>query len=266
MSKTSLFTATILLAVVGLFYGAINVGLTQSRKADAVAAESRRDAAAKSERPVFAASHKHVRSVAYPAQQKRYDFVDDLSKDSSIIVVGIPLYEVGLKANLSDRMVQTYYQIQVLEVLKGKTQKGRKLSLRVPGGRARLQDGSSAETIMPDFWRNPEVGKAYVFFLKEERGSEGRAAPYSLAGGPQGLFAITPWAESDPDTYPAAYAPDFSTGKAIVPQVRATDRMMNNYRGKTVTAFLQAVRSVVVSDNTTASAAPSTKTGKESLR
>lgn len=259
MSRIGLFITTIFLGASGLCLWGIHAGLTRASQQTGQAGAAR----ARREEPRGA--QKRTRAVAYPDRQQRYDRVDELTRDSSTVVVGIPLFKVGHKQHDADRLVLTYYQVKVLDVLKGSVEKGKRISLRAAGGTARLKDGTVAELTMPDFWRNPEVGKAYVFFLKEGRAAGGRAAPFDLTGGPQGLFAISPWADSDPESYPTDYDPDFTTDRVVVPQVRPADKLMKNYRDVPVATFLEAVRQGVAAARAPAAAAPA-EAVKESLR
>jgi hypothetical protein len=254
MSRIGLFITTIFLAASGLCLGVIHAGLSR-------APQTAGGASPEGDRREQARGVKRARVAAYPGQRKRYDRVDELARDSSAVVVGVPLFKVGHKQKETDRLVLTYYQVQVLDVLKGAAEKGKRISLRVPGGTARLKDGSLAEMTMPEFWRNPEVGKAYVFFLKEGRGANGKVAPFDLTGGPQGLFAISPWEVADPESIPVGYDPDFSTDRVVVPQVRPADELMKNYRDMPVAAFIQAVQQGAAAAQATADAA-----GKESTR
>ena len=245
MSKTGLLIVTVLLAVSGLLYATVNWGATHaSGVAPQPSDAARRPAPLQpgtsfvGQAPVASRARDHRQFVAYPKPQKRYDRVDQLVADSSAIIVGIPLQAVGYKRSPLDRLVLTYYQVQVLEVLKGNVQKGKKVSLRVPGGYALSNDGSSIETVMPGFWKNPEVGKGYVLFLKENKGQNGKASPYNLLGGPQGTFAITPW----PASFPMTKTFDFSTGRVVVPQVRQSDALMRGNNGVALNAFLETIR------------------------
>jgi hypothetical protein len=130
-------------------------------------------------------------------------------------------------------MILTDYDVKVLQTITGDKHKGRTITLEVPGGSVALTDGTVAEMRMPDFWKNPEIGKAYIFFLSKRKNS-----PSKLVGGPQGLFQITPW----PDSFALASPPDTSTGRVIVPQVLDSDELVKNYNGKDVGAFLQEVK------------------------
>jgi hypothetical protein len=244
MSRTGLLIALLVTAVAGALYGTMSRSLVNVTEAGSVSnasgvAAPERQASSVPERPTRPrAGDKHRTFVAYPVPQRRYDRVEQLTAESSAVVVGIPVQQVGYQRKKNDRLVLTYYQVQVLEVLKGNLQKGKKISLRVPGGYALAQDGSSFETKMPAFWKNPTVGRGYVFFIKESKGKAGKTAPYTLMGGPQGSFEIAPW----PSTYSFAQPQDFADGRTIVPQVRPSDSLMKNYGGMNVNTFLQLVR------------------------
>jgi hypothetical protein len=244
MSRTGLLIALLLTAAAGALYGTLSRSLMNVTEAGSVSSAStvtasEPGASPETERPVRSrAGDKHRKFVAYPVPQRRYDRIEQLAAESSAVVVGIPVQQVGYQRKKNARLVMTYYQVQVLEVLKGNVQKGKKISLRVPGGYALAQDGSSFETRMPDFWKNPSVGRGYVFFIKESKGKAGKVAPYTLMGGPQGSFEISPW----PSSYSFTQTPDFATGRTIVPQVRPSDSLMKNYGGMNVNTFLQLVR------------------------
>jgi hypothetical protein len=255
---------TVLAAAAGLYLGVAGSGLTLASQPKGEAAKSAAARSAQEGR----AEGRVTKSVAYPAPQRRYDRVEELAGESTAVVVGVPLFEAGYKRKPTDKMVFTYYQVRVLQVLKGSLQQGQNLSLRASGGRMRASDGSTVETKMPDFWRNPEVGKGYVMFLKGEQGAEGRPAPYTLIGGPQGLFAISPWARSYSETDLRLNPPDFSSGRVVVPQVRAADPLMKGYKDMPVTAFLEAVQSTAGAPAAlpAAQSAAQAGGGKESLQ
>lgn len=242
MSRTGLLIALLLTVAAGAVYGTLSFSRTSATEAASstvgtgVTAPGAAFAPARQTRR--GAGENHRTFVAYPAPQRRYDRVEQLVAESSTVVVGIPVQQVGYRRKQGDRLVLTYYQVQVLEVLKGNVQKGRKISLRVPGGSALAQDGSSVETLMPAFWKNPIVSRGYVFFLKETKGKGGKVAPYTLLGGPQGSFEIEPW----PSTYPSMQTLDFTAGRRVVPQVRPSDALMRSYGGMDVNTFLQLVR------------------------
>jgi hypothetical protein len=174
--------------------------------------------------------------MAYPLPMRRYRELKDLVDQSSEIVVGVPFTKSSSRSAPGDRMIVTDYEVQVLQTIKGDRHRGRTIILRVPGGLMLSADGTIAEVRMPDYWKNPDVGKAYVFFLRKKKDS-----PSKLVGGPQGLFQITPW----PDSFSLASPPDISTGRVIIPQVLDSDELMKNYNGKDVAVFLSEIKQMI---------------------
>jgi hypothetical protein len=159
----------------------------------------------------------HKVIFANPINVKRYDDVQSLSRDSSIIVVGSVSEEVSRLRTPEAKSIVTDFKVYIHEVLKGQESTGETITIRGPGGQVQFDDGTSAEVKMPDYWKNPESGKVYTFFLKRK----GNA--YVLIGGPQGLFE-TPL-EGD-----------------VQPQALAEDRLTQNYRGKPTAIFFSEIR------------------------
>lgn len=200
----------------------------------------------------------NLKLSANPSPKHRFDSLKNLVERSPEIVVGIPIGKSTYRRSEADQMVFTDYEVQVLENLKGDRHKGRKLTLRVPGGFMSLADGKTVEVTMPDFWKNPEIGKGYIFFLTRRRDS-----PSVLVGGPQGAFEISPW----PESVSLTTVPDISQGRVVVPQVRDTDELMKNYRGKEAGNIIEQIKQMVgtfrpVSKRTTTS--PKTESGSRS--
>jgi len=175
-----------------------------------------------------------VKYIAHAAPGKWYRQLSELVGDSSEIVIGIPILEKAYHPRAVKSMVFTYYQVQILDSLKGNLRKGTRLSLSVPGGQAVSEDGTSVEVAMPDDWNNPAVGQAYVFFLKRTHG------PYQLVGGPQGLFAISPW----PENFSMKKLSDVVTGKTVIPQVNAAHKFTRVHKNQSVASFLQQIRQI----------------------
>src|SRR5205807_7324731 len=102
--------------------------------------------------------------MAFPIRTPRLEELRDLVDHSPEIVIGVPVAKRTQRSSTADRMVFTDFEVQVLQTLKGDRHKGRIVTLRVPGGSALLDNGSAAEITVPAFCKNPEIGKAYVFF------------------------------------------------------------------------------------------------------
>ena len=173
---------------------------------------------------------------ADPSAQHRFDTLEGLVERSPEIVVGVPIGKSSYRRSPEDRMIFTDYEVQVLENLKGDQHKDRKLTLRVPGGLMALKDGKTVEVTMPDFWKNPEIGKGYIFFLTRRKDS-----PSVLVGGPQGAFEISPW----PESLSMTSVSEILKGRAVIPQVRESDEIMKNYKGRDAGDVIDQIKQIV---------------------
>jgi hypothetical protein len=112
--------------------------------------------------------------------------LEDLSKHSSTIIVGTPVFSSS-QLSPSGEMIFTEHQVRVEQTLKGKVQPSGVVRLTVLGGKVTFEDGSSAEIKTPD--QGPiEVGKTYIFFMHEKDSLLPNSL--SLTGGGQGLFEL----------------------------------------------------------------------------
>lgn len=152
-----------------------------------------------------------------PDKLRMYNNAQALTHDSAVVITGVVNSETAQMSPAED-FIFTDYQVSVRDVLKGSLQPGDTITVRTPGGRVQFDGGTAAEVKMPDFWKNPEVGGTYVFFLKKKDESH-----LGLVGGPQGLF-------------------DISSGTGVEPQVRDQDLLMHTYRGKEIASFVQEIR------------------------
>jgi len=178
---------------------------------------------------------KKVVTTAFP-QLNQFNDLKSLTDGSGTVVVGVPVSQSSRVSSSSQNFVWTEYQVKVLSVLKGEIQPGGLISVRAMGGKAAQKDGTEVETQMPDFWKSPVVGDGYVFFLSA-RGNAARR--FELTGGPQGLFLISPWKGEGAGEL--SLTPD----QLVVPQVRASDKLMKSYAGMPAEGFVGRVRGVV---------------------
>jgi hypothetical protein len=156
-----------------------------------------------------------VTGTARSTNLVRFNDVASLTKESSIIVTGTVQSEHSFLLPPKETLVVTDSIVKVDQNLKGNAGSDT-ITVRAPGGAVAFPDGTLADLKMPDFWRNPQISKTYVFFLEQRDGY------FALHGGPQGLFEIT--------------------AKGISPQVRLTDQLMKTYKGKETASFLKEVR------------------------
>jgi hypothetical protein len=165
-----------------------------------------------------------------------YNDVKRLSADSEFVIVGVPVHQASHLSSPTSNIVWTDYRVRVLSVLKGEIKQNRLISVRIMGGRVKLEDGSEFETRMPDFWKNPAIEQGYVMFLSRQSEEKFYFKP---TGGPQGLFQISPW------KHVGAGDLALSTEQVIVPQVRPSDTLMKSYQGKSAEDFLGNLRRVI---------------------
>ena len=203
--------------VIAVMLSALALGVVLKRSDSASQAQQRPDIRSESLR-TQAQKRGSATSAARPTNLRRYDTVDALARDSAAIVVGSVESKASQFLAPAEKMIVTDFQIRVRDALKGISAPGQAISVRTPGGRVDLGDGKYAEVKMSDFWKYPEVGKLYVFFLESRTNGT-----FVLRGGPQGLFEVTP-------------------AGSIKTQVRTEDKLKQNYEGKNLTAVVAEIR------------------------
>ncbi len=156
--------------------------------------------------------------TAQPKPMQRYNDANSIAKASTGIILGTVDSSHTQLLPPAEKFIVTEYQIRLTDVLKGDFQTDQLITLRLPGGSVQFEDGTAAEVKMPDFWKRPELGKSYVFFIDKRH-----AGHFVLRGGPQGMFEVTP-------------------GGKVKPQVREEDQLMQNYNDKDAHAFLNEIR------------------------
>lgn len=209
MRKQILLAMVIAIALSVIVFGVVrrSSNAASQDKASAANSHSLRDKAK---------ANGSVTIFANPEGMKRYNEVKSLVQDSTDVVNGSLVQAVSRFRTAEEQTIVTDFQIAVEDSLKGYIPAGTEIIIRGPGGRMQFEDGTSAEIKMPFYWKNPELGKTYTFFLKKK----GRV--YMLTGGPQGMFEIF-----NHDT--------------VIPQVRPEDELMQRYKDKNSMAFLDEV-------------------------
>jgi hypothetical protein len=167
-----------------------------------------------------------------PRNLHRFDTLATLTHGSGNVVIGTIQSASSSLIGPRERMIVTDYQVTVSQSLKGSLQPNQAIIVREPGGRVQFEAGKFAQATLPDYWRNPEIGKSYVLFLESR--PEGN---FVLSGGPQGLFEITP------------------TGN-ILPQGKNTDRLMQANNGKSTSAFTAEILKIQAQPRSTEETRP----------
>lgn len=159
-------------------------------------------------------------SIIYP-RFTQYSHVKELSRDSPTIVLAVVESSSSRLLPSRRKFVVTDYQIAIRSSLKGSLKRGDHVTITMPGGSVHVDDQHSMELTRPQFWKEPEIGTTYVFFLVPYSNSS-----FGLAGGPQGMFAI-------------------SANKRIVPQGFKQDSLARANRKKELKLFLQELKEIV---------------------
>jgi hypothetical protein len=161
-----------------------------------------------------------VSVTAQPRNLKKFTDLKALAAGSQTIVMATVESNVSQLLQPSEALVITDYRLKVQTVLKGAVGAGADLTVREPGGYVNFGNGGSAEVRMPDYWKAPETGGKYVFFLKNK--SDGT---FTMVGGSQGLFRL---------------------GDGTVhPQTPREDKLMHDLDGKTEVSFMKEIRNAI---------------------
>ncbi|HKC62068.1 MAG TPA: hypothetical protein VKB86_00415 [Pyrinomonadaceae bacterium] len=109
-----------------------------------------------------------------------------LVKDSPIIILG-RVERSPCKLSEDGERITIDYQVRVSDVVKGNMAKGTLVTVSVPGGLVRFDDGTTAEFRTPSF-RKMASGRSYLLFLTPEGKRDGILI---TTGGPQGIFELS---------------------------------------------------------------------------
>lgn len=124
--------------------------------------------------------------VAYQGlnNSAQYTDLNELASHSTAIIIGTAQHN-SCQLSADEKRITIDYEVAVQDVIKGDLQKGRALTVSLPGGKVRFDDGTTAEVRAPWF-KKMENGKTYVLFL--DAGSD--LGKFVTAGGPQGVFEM----------------------------------------------------------------------------
>ena len=147
-----------------------------------------------------------------------------------MVVVGVPL-DNRSKLSTAGFIAETVYDVKIQEVLKGEGfRPGDTVKVALPGGKVRFEDGTTAETVTPEF-EKMRNGGTYVLYLGTRPAGNGALYPdsrvvvYNLIAGPQGLFEL-------------------STEGKVRSHARPTDTVAKETKDKHVTMFLTEARAL----------------------
>ena len=164
----------------------------------------------------------YANEVRPPQSTRVYADLADLTRDSSAVVIGVPQQNKPV-LSADGRSVSLDYTVRLEYVYKGKLQQGDTVTVRLPGGRVKLDDGSVAEMLTPWF-KKMQNGKTYALFLQP--GSAG--APFATTGEAQGVFEVPTTAEN----------------QLINTHSGVPGNAVRQYNGQDVKSFLRELRRV----------------------
>ncbi len=124
------------------------------------------------------------RELQQPKSTKVYSDLADLVNDSAAVMIGTVQKNTPVLSTDS-KSLSLDYAITVEYVYKGRIKKGTTVTVRLPGGRIKFEDGSIAEIVTPWF-KKMQNGKTYALFLQPDGGS----SRFITTGEAQGVIEI----------------------------------------------------------------------------
>ena len=109
-----------------------------------------------------------------------------LVKSSTLIILG-KVERSPCKLSEDGERITIDYLVRVNEVIKGSIAQGTLITVSLPGGLVRFDDGTTAEFRTPSF-RKMASGRSYALFLTPE---DKRNGILITTGGPQGIFELS---------------------------------------------------------------------------
>ncbi len=113
-------------------------------------------------------------------EAKTYNNLSELAKDSTAIVIAIPLDQAS-RLSQNGTTILTEYRLRIEQDFKSHFKPGETVSLGIPGGKIEFPNGTSAEIVTPNFPRML-IGNRYVIFVGP------REVSFRPTGGSQGIF------------------------------------------------------------------------------
>lgn len=164
--------------------------------------------------------------TANPVEPGRYGSLSQLVSESSAVIIGTPESNIS-KLTADGTSITLDYQVQVEYVYKGTLRENDVVTINLPGGMVKFDDGSTAEVRTPGF-RKMQDGKTYALFLAAKDNNV-----FVPTGGPQGIFEI----------------PTTTVTRSIKSHTLVPNDPMLKYNGINVKDFFKELRRAV-KDNT----------------
>lgn len=211
ITLTALLVGAIVLVILGL-------GTRQHQPAPATTADQTLKAKAKEDRRFIMTER--------PVGPGRYTSLSALVGESAAVLIGTPQTNIS-KLTADGTNITLDYQIKVEYVYKGNLRESDIITISLPGGMVKFEDGSTAEVRTPGF-RKIQDGKTYALFLATKANNA-----FVPIGGPQGIFEI----------------PTTNVTRAVKSHTLVPNDPVLKYNGMNVKDFFKELRRAV-KDNT----------------
>ena len=190
------------------------LGATRRQSAPAMTADQTLKAKAKADRRLIL-----TENLPGPG---RYANLSALVGESAAVLIGTPQTNIS-RLTADGTNITLDYQVKVEYVYKGNLRESDIITISLPGGMVKFEDGSTAEVRTPGF-RKMQDGKTYALFLA----TKGNNAFVPL-GGPQGIFEI----------------PTTNVTRAVKSHTLIPTDPMVKYNGMNVKDFFKELRQAV---------------------
>jgi len=211
ITLTALLVGAVVLVILGL-------GTRQRQPVPASTADQTLKAKAKEDRRLI--------MTESPVGPGRYASLSALVGESATVLIGTPQTNIS-KLTADGTNITLDYQVKVEYVYKGNVREGDIVTISLPGGMVKFEDGSTAEVRTPGF-RKMQDGKTYALFLAKKANNG-----FVPIGGPQGIFEI----------------PTTNVTRAVKSHALVPNDPMLKYNGMNVKDFFKELRRAL-KDNT----------------
>lgn len=207
------FSVTLTALLVGAAVLVI-LGATRRQPAPAMVADQTLKARAKGDRRFILTEN--------PVAPGRYANLSALVGQSTAVLIGTPQTNIS-KLTADGTSITLDYKVKVEYVYKGNLREGDTVTISLPGGMVKFEDGSTAEVRTPGF-KKMQDGKTYALFLATNANNA-----FVPIGGPQGIFEI----------------PTTNVTRAVKSHTLVPNDPMLKYNGMNVKDFFKELRGAV---------------------
>ena len=169
-----------------------------------------------------AQQERSVRELQNPKSTTVYSVLSQLVHDSAAVIIGT-VQKNTPTLSPDGKSISLEYEMRVEYVYKGRIQQDSTITVGLPGGRVKFDDGSTAE-IMTPWLRKMQNGKSYALFLQPGN-VKGR---FVTTGEAQGLFEI----------------PIDASDRTVKTSSGIQNHPIRKYNGQDVKTFIRELRQV----------------------